>query len=54
MSRRLEKAGIATLEDLLAMDIADLRGKLGPISALANIEGWQEQAAELCQKRKTR
>lgn len=54
MSRRLDKAGIATLEDLLATDVTELRGRLGPISALANIEGWQEQAAQLCQTRKTR
>lgn len=54
MSRRLEKVGIASLEDLLTIDAADLRGRLGPISALANIEGWQEQAAELRAPGKTR
>ncbi len=47
MSRRLEQVGVATVEDLLAVDVADLRQRLGPISALANIEGWHAQARQI-------
>jgi len=47
MSRRLEKEGITELEALIAVSPDALRSRLGPISALANVEAWQAHATEL-------
>lgn len=46
MSERLQQAGIEHLEDLLAISPEALRQRLGPVSALANVEGWQAEASE--------
>lgn len=46
MSRRLKSAGIHDLEDLVAEGPATIRERLGPVSALANVERWQEEAAQ--------
>ncbi|MEM6903004.1 MAG: helix-hairpin-helix domain-containing protein [Pseudomonadota bacterium] len=49
MSRRLETAGIGTVAALLAEHPDSIRALLGPVSSLANVEAWQDQAASLLQ-----
>ncbi|MEM9879106.1 MAG: helix-hairpin-helix domain-containing protein, partial [Pseudomonadota bacterium] len=47
MTRRLEQAGIHTLADLAHTSPDAIRERLGPVSTLANVEAWQEQASSL-------
>ncbi|MEM7568218.1 MAG: hypothetical protein AAF337_00345 [Pseudomonadota bacterium] len=47
MCRRLADADIKSLHDLVATPADTLRTRLGPVSALANVEGWQAQAEQL-------
>ncbi|MEM8799259.1 MAG: hypothetical protein AAGF15_04185 [Pseudomonadota bacterium] len=46
MSHRLAQAGIHTMSDLIALSVDDIQARLGPVSALANVAGWQQQARE--------
>lgn len=46
MSRRLDEVGVSGMEDLVALSADVIRGRLGPISALANVEAWQAEAEE--------
>ncbi len=54
MERRLEQAGIASVKDLTALSPDSIRERLGPVSALANVEAWQEQASALLSSENTR
>lgn len=44
MCRRLQQAGIDSLPALIDLPPSIIRERLGPVSALANVEGWQAQA----------
>jgi len=47
MTRRLREAGVHTLVDLACTNPDTLRERLGPVSTLANVEAWQDQANSL-------
>ncbi|MEO0411356.1 MAG: hypothetical protein AAF221_05895 [Pseudomonadota bacterium] len=47
MCRRLEQAGIDSLPVLVDLPPSIIRERLGPVSALANVEGWQAEAKTL-------
>lgn len=47
MTRRLNQAGISGLQDLVDMPTDTVRSRLGPVSALANVERWQADAKAL-------
>ncbi len=47
MQRRLVQIGIQSADDLVAADPQTLRSQLGPISALANVERWIDDAKQV-------